>query len=62
MKGSGFTVKGCVGLGVQFTDLGVYLNPPKPTFLSGPYKSHIRVYNKNPQKSRFWRVRVGFKV
>ena len=31
-----------------------YLNPPEPTFLSGPYKFHIRVYNKNRQKSRVW--------
>ena len=28
------------------------LKPPKPTFLYGPYKSHISVYNKNLQKSR----------
>ena len=32
----------------------VYLNPQEPTFLSGPYKFHIRVYNKNRQTSRVW--------
>ena len=37
----------------------LYPKPPKPTFLQGPYKIHIRVYNKNLQKSRFWQVRVG---
>ena len=26
-----------------------YLNLPNPTFLSGPYKLHIRVHNKNLQ-------------
>ena len=26
----------------------------KPTFLSGPYKFHIRVYIKNLQRSRVW--------
>ena len=31
-----------------------YLNPPEPTFLSGPYKLHIRVYNQNRQKTRVW--------
>ena len=31
-----------------------YLNLPKPTFLEGPYKFHIRVYNKNLHKSRVW--------
>ena len=30
------------------------LNLPNPTFLSGPYKLHIRVHNKNLQKSRVW--------
>ena len=33
------------------------LNPPEPTFLSGPYKLHIRVYNKNRQKVGFGRLR-----
>ena len=28
----------------------IYLNPPEPTFLSGPYKFHIKVCNKNRQK------------
>ena len=28
--------------------------PTKPYFLSCPYKSHIRAYNKNLQKSRVW--------
>ena len=32
--------------------LWLYLNPPEPTFLQGPYTFHIRVYNKNLQKSR----------
>ena len=31
-----------------------YINPPEPTFLSGPYKFHIRGYNWNRQKSRVW--------
>ena len=30
---------------------GGYLNLPNPTFLSGPYKSHIRVQDKNLKAS-----------
>ena len=37
----------------------MHLNPPEPTFLSGPYTFHIRFYNKNRQKSRFWWVKAG---
>ena len=34
-----------------------YLNPPEPTFLSGPYKFHIRVYKKTDKKVGFGRLR-----
>ena len=47
---------GRAAFGLQRAPLLVqdYLNPPEPTFLSGPYKFHIRVYNKNRQKGRVW--------
>ena len=35
----------------------VYLNPPKPTFLYGPFTIYILVYNKDLQKRRFGRLR-----
>ena len=37
------------------------LNPPKPTFtfLQGPYKPHIRVYNENLQKTGFSWVKIN---
>ena len=39
--------------------LKLHLDPPKPTFLQGPYKSRIRAYNKNLRKRRFWWVKVN---
>ena len=30
----------------------IFLNLPNPIFLLDPYRFHIRVYNKNLQKSR----------
>ena len=49
LRGLGFGLLGC------FTEVSMtrdhYLNPPppEPTFSSGPYKFHIRVYNRNRQ-------------
>ena len=52
------------GLGISGPRVWGYLHLPNPTLLSGPYKLHIRVRNKNLQKSRVWQaqVRVGVGV
>ena len=51
--------KGVSSLGLTFTDSGlrglyVYLNLQNLPFCRVPIEFHIRVYNKNLQKSRVW--------
>ena len=43
---------------MAFLTAGSYLNPPEPTFLSGPYKFISGFIIRTDKKSRVWQVKV----
>ena len=53
LRVSGLGVFGIAGL-PSGSRISLYLNLPNPTFLWVFEKLHIRVHNKNLQKSRVW--------